>query len=81
MLKYITSFNSDGSRYDRLDGIEFFKKDYHFICKYNKVDESVTVMIFTDIDNPELIGNILKEIKHTIDLEVGHNEQDYETQN
>lgn len=67
MNKYMFSLNSDGSRYDKLDGIGFFRKDYHFICKYNKVDESLTVMFWTRADNPELIGNILKEIKHTID--------------
>lgn len=67
MHKYITSFNSDGSRYDRLDNVELLNKDYWLLCKYNKVDESLTTIISTYIDNPELIGNILNEIKHTID--------------
>lgn len=67
MNKYTTSFNSNGSHYDKLDGVRFFKKDYQFICKYNRVDKSVTVIFYTDVDSPELIGNILNEIKHTID--------------
>lgn len=81
MSKYNISFNSNGSRYDKLDNIEFVRKDYQFICKYNKVDDSVTVIFYTDVDSPELIGNILSEIKNTINQEVGHNEQGYETQN
>lgn len=81
MSKYTTSFNSNGSRYDRLDGIGFHRKDYFFICKYNKVDESLTVLFYTDIKSPELIANILLEIKNTIDQEVGRDEQGYETQN
>ena len=81
MHKYMFSLNSNGSRYARLDNVEFFKKDYWFICKYNKVDESLTVIFYTDVNSPELIGNIIKEIENTIDAEVGHNEQSYEAQN
>lgn len=83
MNQYSISFNSNGSRYDRLDNFKLSKKDYQFICKYNKIDESVTVIFYTDVNNPKLIGNILKEIKHTIDqiVEVGRDEQDYATQN
>lgn len=81
MSKYTTSFNSNGSRYAMLDNVEFVRKDYQFICKYNKVDESVTVIFYTDVDSPELIGNILSEIRNTVNQEVGHDEQDYETQN
>lgn len=81
MSKYSISFNSDGSRYDRLDGIEFHRKDYFFICKYNKVDESLTVIFYTDVKSPELIANMLIEIKNTINQEVGRDEQIYETQN
>lgn len=81
MSKYITSFNSNGSRYAILDNVEFVRKDYQFICKYNKVDESVTVIFYTDVDSPELRGNILSEIENIINLEVGRNEQGYETQN
>lgn len=72
MNKYITSFNSNGSRYAILDNVEFVRKDYQFICKYNKVDESVTVIFYTDVDSPELRGNILSEIENIINLEVGH---------
>lgn len=46
MNKYSISFNSNGSRYERLDGAGFFKKDYWFICEYNKVDESLTVLLY-----------------------------------
>lgn len=67
MSKYITSFNSNGSHYDRLDNIELVGEDYWLLCKYNKVDESLTIILNTYIDNPELVGNILKEIRHTID--------------
>lgn len=80
-MKYMTSFNSNGSRYARLDNVEFVRKDYQFICKYNKVDESVTVIFYTDVDSPELIGNILSEIETTINQEVERGEQGYETQN
>lgn len=66
MHKYITSFNSDGSRYDRLDNFELSNKDCWLLCKYNKVDESLTIILNTYLDNPELIYNILNEIKHTI---------------
>lgn len=81
MHKYITSFNSNGSRYAILDNVEFVRKDYQFICKYNKVDESVTVIFYTDVDSPELRGNILSEIENIINLEVGRDEQSYATQN
>ena len=75
MHEYSYSLNSNGSRYARLDNIGFFRKDYHFICKYNKVDESLTVMFWTRADNPELIADMLIEIKNTIDQEVGRDEQ------
>lgn len=81
MNKYITSLNSGRSRYARLDGFRYFNKDYWFICKYNRVDESLTVIFWTSADSPELIANILIEIKNIIDSEVGHDEQSYETQN
>lgn len=67
MNTYMVSFNNNGNRFDKLDNVGFFNKDYWLICKYNKVDESLTVILSTYIDNPELVGNILKEIKHTID--------------
>ena len=67
MNKYITSFNSNGSRYDKLDNLKLVRKDYWLLCKYNKVDESLTIILNTYLDNPELIGNIINEIKHTID--------------
>lgn len=66
MGQHSVSFNSDGSRYDRLDGAEFFKKDYYLLCKSTKVDESLTIILNTYLDSPELIGKILSEIKHTI---------------
>lgn len=81
MNKYITSLNSERSRYARLDGFRYFNKDYRFICKYNRVDESLTVIFWTSADSPELIANILIEIKNIIDSEVRHDEQSYETQN
>lgn len=67
MSKYSISFNSNGSRYARLDGAGFFKKDYWFICEYNKVDESLTVLLYIYSNTSKQIGNILNEIKHTID--------------
>lgn len=68
MSKYNCSFNNNGNRFDKLDNVELFNKDCWLLCKYNKVDESLTVILSTYIDNPdpELVGNILKEIKHTI---------------
>lgn len=80
-MKYMTSFNDDGNHYDRLDNVEFVRNDYQFICKYNEVDESVTVIFYTDVDSPELRGNILSEIENIINLEVGRDEQSYATQN
>lgn len=66
MNKYSVSFNSNGNRYARLDNVELVEEDYWLLCKYNRVDESLTVILSTYIDNPELVGNILEKIRHTI---------------